>query len=78
MTNHDLSVWLERVGSGYSVRFSEAFNEAGIETVDDLLAVAKDHDLVEALLAKLNRAGARPIQMVIIERAVLQSLPKKS
>ena len=66
----ELSAWLESVGTGYAQRFLAAFNVAGIDDMQDLVAVAADPNLVDALLATLNRAGARVVQMAIIERAV--------
>ena len=64
-----VAAWLDGVKRGFGERFAASFIAIGVEDVRDL-AMLKDAKLFEALAVELARAGAKPVQIHQVRRAL--------
>ena len=63
--------WLKLIKPGYEVRFAGAFHELGINVVDDLKVTNAATE--KELQLRLKAAGAKPVQLKAIKKAMLSS-----
>ena len=64
-----VAAWLDGVKRGYGARFAASFIAIGVEDVRDLETL-KDVTLFEALAVELVHAGAKPVQIHQMRRAL--------
>lgn len=64
--------WLEVVKEGYGDRFAAAFEELGVEDVDDLGELVDGKEAAELLDSTLSAYGAKAVQLQKIRRALAE------